>query len=133
MSEIVIKVQLDLSDAVKEFMASLMGGCGAPLPVTSKDAATPKPAEQEPEPTPETAAPVTPTPVVAKTDGVSREKIRELVKAARIAEKSLPEYDGGVKQILAKYGASNVPEIKEEHFVDIAAELTRYKENLPPF
>ena len=121
MSEIVIKVQLDLSDAVKSFMASLMGGCA------------PKSEKEEPDAVPETPAPAAPTPATSKTEEVSREKIRELVKTARIAEKSLPEYDGGVKKILAKYGASNVPEIKEEHFVDIAAELTRYKENLPAF
>lgn len=132
MSEIVIKVQLDLSDAVKSFMTSLMGGC-APLPVTNTGAATPKTKKEEPDAVSETPAPAAPTSAASKTEEVSREKIREFVKTARIAEKNLPEYDGGVKKILAKYGASNVPEIKEEHFVDIAADLTRYKENLPAF
>lgn len=128
MSEIIIKVQLDLSDAVKEFMASLMGGFSKP--------STPEPVEVvEPASTQPTTVPASPEPAaVAPASELSREKIRNLVKRALIAEKSAPTgKEGGVKAILNKFGASCVPELKEEDFVEFSAELTRYVDELPQF
>lgn len=134
MSEIIIKVQLDLSDAVKEFMSSLMGGFSKPStpePVEVVEPASTQPttAPASPEPTPE----LIPAPAaVAPASELSREKIRNLVKRALIAEKSATTgKEGGVKAILNKFGASCVPELKEEDFVEFSAELTRYVDELP--
>lgn len=134
MSEIIVRIQLDLSDAVKEFMASIMGGFSKPStsepvkvvePASTQPATAPAPPEPTPEPTPAPAA-------VAPVSELSREKIRNLVKRALIAEKLAPTgKGGGVKAILNKFGASCVPELKEEDFVEFSAELTRYVDGLP--
>lgn len=134
MGEIIVKIQLDLSDAVKEFMASIMG-CGTKYaPTCTERVEEPEAPEERHKPAPEPEAP-TPEPVAAApvSSDVSREKIRNLVKAALIAEKASPVEAGGVKAILMKYGATNVTEVKEEDFVNLAAELTEYKNNLPAF
>lgn len=134
MGEIIVRIQLDLSDAVKEFMASIMG-CGAKYsPTCTERVEEPEAPEEHHKPGPELEAP-TPEPVAAApvSSDVSREKIRNLVKAALIAEKASPVEAGGVKAILMKYDATNVTEVKEEDFVNLAAELTEYKNNLPAF
>lgn len=136
MSEIIIKVQLDLSDAVKDFMAALIGKVAEPAitPVVERKAEPV--AESTPEPVVEpTPSPVAePTPVVESPSAVSREDLRQLVKSALIAEKEAGnDYAGGVKGILQKFGASNVTEVNEADFVALSTELTTYKNNLPPF
>lgn len=131
MSEIIIKVQLDLSDAVKEFMASLMGGAVAKSESKSEPKSEQK-ATPAPTPTPAPAPASAPAPV-PEASAVSREDLRQLVKAALIAEKESAGEQGGVKALLKKYGANNVTEVAEKDFVAIAADLTEYKNNLPPY
>lgn len=122
MSEIIIKVQLDLSDAVKDFMASLMGGIAAPAPKQKCEQ------KAEPAPTPvvapdPTEVPATPTESV---ESVSREDIRALVKRIRMAEKDSDINPSGMIAILHKYGAKSVSDIQEADFVKITEELTNY-------
>ena len=137
MSEIIIKVQLDLSDAVKEFMAALLGGCGSkanPLPVAPEEpeAEAPKEAQSEPEAEPE-AKPEPPQEVKPAAQEVSREDIRALVKRILIGEKEADIKPSGVKAILSEFGANNVTNIREEDFVKVAAKLTDYRNQLPAF
>ncbi len=125
MSEIIIKVQLDLSDAVKEFMASLMGGAVAKSEPKSERKAEPAPT---PVAAPVTApasveAPATPTESVVS---ISREDIRVLVKRIRMAEKDSDINPSGMIAILHKYGAKSVSDIQEADFVKITEELTNY-------
>lgn len=131
MSEIIIKVQLDLSDAVKDFMASLMGGIAAPAPkqkCEQKEEPAPTPVVA-PDPTevpatPEpTEVPATPAEAVAS---ISREDIRALVKRIRMAEKDSDINPSGMIAILHKYGAKSVSDIQEADFVKITEELTNY-------
>lgn len=132
MSEIIIKVQLDLSDAVKDFMASLMGGVTASAPrQKSEQKAEPAPVVA-PAPTP-VAAPVTaPAPVevpatpAESVASISREDIRALVKRIRIAERDSDIHPSGLIAILHKYGAKSVSDIQEADFVKITEELTNY-------
>ena len=134
MSEIIIKVQLDLSDAVKDFMASLMGGVTAPTPKQKDGQKSEQKSEQkaEPAPTP-VAAPVTaPAPVEAPATpaesvaSISREDIRALVKRIRKAEVDSGISPSGMIAILHKYGAKSVSDIQEADFVKITEELTNY-------
>lgn len=132
MSEIIIKVQLDLSDAVKDFMASLMGGVTASAPKQKcEQKAEPAPVVA-PAPTP-VAAPVTaPAPVevpatpAESVASISREDIRALVKRIRMAEKDSDINPSGMIAILHKYGAKSVSDIQEADFVKITEELTNY-------
>ena len=141
MSEIIIKVQLDLSDAVKDFMASLMGGVTVPTPKQKDE----QKSEQKAEPAPVVAS--APTPVVApdptkvpatpdptevpatpaeSVASISREDIRALVKRIRMAEKDSDINPSGMIAILHKYGAKSVSDIQEADFVKITEELTNY-------
>lgn len=136
MSEIIIKVQLDLSDAVKDFMSALIGKVAEPAPAPAVEHKAEPKVEPTPEPVVEpTPAPVEePAPAATSVASVSRESLRQLVKSTLIAEKEAgSEYAGGVKGILQKFGAGNVTEVKEEDFVILATELANYKNNLPPF
>lgn len=133
MSEIIIKVQLDLSDAVKDFMASLMGGVTAPTPKQKDE----QKSEQKAEPAPVVApapipvaapAPVEApaTPATESVASISREDIRALVKRIRMAEKDSDINPSGMIAILHKYGAKSVSDIQEADFVKITEELTNY-------
>lgn len=131
MSEIIIKVQLDLSDAVKDFMASLMGGVTAPAPKqkceqkeepASTPVVAPDPTEVPATPEP-TEVPATPAEAVAS---ISREDIRALVKRIRMAEKDSDINPSGMIAILHKYGAKSVSDIQEADFMKITEELTNY-------
>ena len=128
MSEIIIKVQLDLSDAVKDFMASLMGGVTAPTPKQKDEQKSEQKSEQKAEPAPVEApasveVPATPAESVAS---ISREDIRALVKRIRMAEKDSDINPSGMIAILHKYGAKSVSDIQEADFVKITEELTNY-------
>lgn len=136
MSEIIIKVQLDLSDAVKDFMASLMGGVTASTPKQKDEQKSEQKAEPAPvvapAPTP-VAAPVTaPAPVevpatpAESVASISREDIRALVKRIRKAEVDSGISPSGMIAILHKYGAKSVSDIQEADFVKITEELTNY-------
>lgn len=134
MSEIIIKVQLDLSDAVKDFMASLMGGVTASTPKQKDEQKSEQKSEQKAEPAPApVAAPVTaPAPVevpatsAESVASISREDIRALVKRIRMAEKDSDINPSGMIAILHKYGAKSVSDIQEADFVKITEELTNY-------
>ena len=137
MSEIIIKVQLALSDAVKEFMAALLGGCGSkanPLPVAPEEpeAEAPKEAQSEPEAEPE-AKPEPPQEVKPAAQEVSREDIRALVKRILIGEKEADIKPSGVKAILSEFGANNVTDTRAAAFVKVAATLTAHRHHLPAF
>ena len=126
MSEIIIKVQLDLSDAVKDFMAALMGGVTAPTPKQKDEQKSEQKAE--PAPTPAVApdpteVPATPAEAVAS---ISREDIRALAKRIRKAEVDSGISPSGMIAILHKYGAKSVSDIQEADFVKITEELTNY-------
>lgn len=137
MSEIIIKVQLDLSDAVKDFMASLMGGVTVPTPKQKDEQKSEQKAEPAPvvasAPTP-VAAPVTApapveapaTPATESVASISREDIRALVKRIRKAEVDSGISPSGMIAILHKYGAKSVSDIQEADFVKITEELTNY-------
>ena len=133
MSEIIIKVQLDLSDAVKDFMASLMGGAVAKSEPKSEPKSEQKSEQKaEPAPTP-VAAPVTapasveaPATPTESVESISREDIRALVKRIRMAEKDSDINPSGMIAIFHKYGAKSVSDIQEADFVKITEELTNY-------
>lgn len=137
MSEITIKVQLDLSDAVKDFMASLMGGVTAHTPKQKSEQKSEQKAEPAPVVAPApipVAAPVTApapveapaTPATESVASISREDIRALVKRIRKAEVDSGISPSGMIAILHKYGAKSVSDIQEADFVKITEELTNY-------